>query len=262
MMGKLRRARTACRATAFALALALMLAFPKPDHAFLTELVVGGELAMQAVSLIGQALPQIMLVAANVLALVKTGQSIFDTFKRIGDTITPHKGPAPSPGSQPAAVPVSAAAQIPEIPLSGESKGSETQAVAASPSVSPEIRDAVGIVVDTYKAKMDLYMKIAGLSEDSPGKTDLADPYSSLVSANEQAVNSATTLLLEAVRDDKREFVEGYPAQIRALDAASRPALIPVLNHVLDKGRTFATLNGEAQGAFPKLQALHDELLE
>ncbi|MBI3894002.1 MAG: hypothetical protein HY303_20990 [Candidatus Wallbacteria bacterium] len=248
---------------ACALVMLFALSCARPGQAFLTELVVGGELAYSAVTLIGQALPQIALVATNLLALVKTGQAIGDTLKKIGKTLFGGgKGPAPSLGSaQPSPV-TSDVPQIPAIPMDSDAKKSEVATAAAAVEAAPsEIGMAIENVVDSYRQKLDLYNKLSGLPDGSPGRQQLAEPYSSLVNANEQAVSLAVTVVLDAVRDGNASLVNEFCESVKSLDGASRPAMIPVVNRVLEKGRTFATLQGEGDGLFPKIEALHTDLV-
>lgn len=266
MIAAMRRARTTSRAIAFSLVLALFVSFPRQNQAFLTELIVGGELAMSAVTLIGQALPQIALVAANVLTLVKTGQAIADTLKNIAKTLFPGKDganagpPPPSLGSAPASPPSSDAPGIPEIPMDSEAKGSETSLQAPAVPANGELKSAIDAVVDAYRKKNDLYLKLAGLPGGPKGRSPLADAYSSTVNAHEQAVSNASTLVLDAVREGNRDTLDSFAGLARHLEATDRAAVLPVINRVLDRGKPFATLNGESAASFDELTSLHGEL--
>lgn len=263
MMSCLRRARTTSRALAFALVLVMTMSFARPSHAILTELVVGVELGMSALSLLAQALPQITLVAANILTLVQTGQTIAETIKRIGQSLGGHhdednqQPPADSaPGTPPATGDV---AEIPTIPMDSGAKGSEIGAAAPLALENP-VLEAIALVVDTFQKRLDLYGKLSKLPDGPTGKDQLASAYSSLLSQNEQAVASTATLVLDAVHDGDQATVSKFVAGVEKLDAASRPALIPVLNRVIEQGRTFSLLNGEGEGLFPKLVSLHEKL--
>ncbi len=143
--------------------------------------------------------------------------------------------------------------------MDSEAKGSDiaTAAVVVTPS---ELGHAIEEVVETYHRKLDIYNKLSGLADGSLARNQLAEPYSSLVDSNEQSVAAATTLVMDAIRDANSVLVDEFCDSIRALDPASRPALIPVVNRVLEKGKPFAALNGEADGLFTKLEELHAEL--
>lgn len=263
MISWIRRARTTSRALAFALVLVMSMSFARPSQGMLTEIVVGVELGMSALSLLAQALPQITLVAANILTLVQTGQTIADTIKRIGQSFGGHHdegGQQPPAGGAPGTPPTTGdLAEIPTIPMDSAAKGSEIGASAPAAIENP-VLEAIALVVDTFRKRLDLYGKLSKLPDGPTGKDQFADAYSSLLNHNEQAVASTATLILDAVREGDQATIDKFVAAVEKLDGASRPALIPVLNRVIEQGRTFSLLNGEGEGLFPKLVSLHTKL--
>ncbi len=272
-MDLIRRAKKSTRALAFVMALFMFLTFSRPSQALLTELVVGAELGVTALSLLGQALPQITLVAANVVALAKSGETLAETVRNLIETILgkPASGEA-TPSSTEAAstrgekVTLASLMEPASPAKSSRTRGSELPGInrepvaPAKPLVDPEIRRAIEGVVNTYQKKLGVYGKLIQETKGSEVQETLGDNYSRAVSTNEEAVSKATTLLLDAASEGKAERVDAFSRLARKLEPGARPALIPVLNRVMLQGRTFAAMNGGSDELFAQLDSLHTEL--
>lgn len=270
LFSRLSRRSGLLRATAFAVVLCLMasLAVP-PAQALLTEIIVGGTMAAEAISIASAAVPQLTILAGSLLALAQTSEEIVGTLKRIARGIfgPPREDPPADPpgGGDEGDDNGGDGSGIPIIPA--ELPQTVPDPITPQKSDSPIAR-ALAEVVSAFESRIDLYAKLAGLDDGTPEREALKRDYVALVDRNELANQKASTMVLDALRDSETGLVEEFLSLAEELEGSARVAVVPVFESILDQGRKFQQLHaadedsaGEGSGElFSRIERLFDDL--
>lgn len=236
----------------------MLLTATAPARAGLTEIFVGATLLFQGLQVVGAFLPDVANLAMNILTLLQTGSQLANSLKGTFDQLGPVLGPGAArrgPPQKPMTlgdVPVIGGptpAPSPRLP-----EGPADQAVAGLPS---DIEGRVDGLVQSFTSKVALQGVVGQPTSAGP----LAVQYSASVSRYDQLRIQIQTQVLDAVSDADAATVDRFAAKVRRLQPADRLAVAPVLKTVVDQGRRFGTLHGNAgQDLLDRLASLKAEV--
>ena len=242
-------------------ALWLAMCSPASSQAFLTELVVGGSLAVELGGTLLAALPQIAVFTSSVLTLAQTSESIANTVGGILDVFTGSDGeeppPEPSNGSNQAANPKPELAPEPKPepksePSSGDEKAQDGQGLDS----------LIDSLVISFTRQISLLRQIQELPEGDPAREALGVGYGDLVSDSSEKIETIVTRILDGLKDHDEELVNGFIEKVEGMKENSRVALVPVLAQLVDRGKNFDALHAHSgsKELFQRLESLYEEL--
>lgn len=281
-----RRSPRKAKILALGVAFGLGASTPTSSHALLTELVVGGTVLFQVAGIVGEALPQLAALTQSLTAVVKSGEEVGSTVGRIVNILLPgskkkkkkDKAPAKAAGPRDAkprriSVPTLRALApaggdpdpFGEVPTLGAADPVEPIADDA-----PAAEDATGEAAtpaEGLDALFAAYLRQRGLEEQLAGAegeqaTMLQAGLEELSKQYELASEQLSEALRDAAARGETDAIAAVVELVRQAPEAVRPAVLPVIERLVGRGRRFGDLHGSGGGASPASKAAFQPLLE
>ena len=251
-----------------------------PTRAMITEVIVGGTLVLQTLSVLAELLPQINALAANVFDIFKTGKEVAGS---LGELLGPRKTPAggsassaqPSSGQSnsepvvidvPVILPFKPRPQEPETeepadeqPNDGnidtdDGVENDESTVNDGDQTLPEaMADQVGLLVRTWAQRSRLLEDLHLDSSEGDGNL----PVNATTSLYEALAEMLASDLVGAFESEDFSKLESFLALAEPLETPDLPALRPVLKSFVEACR-FKILHDSTRGDQPSYKRMED----
>lgn len=251
-------------------AFAIAFTSPTSSQAILPELIVGGSALLQIGSIVVSSLPQLVAVGTGVLTLMKQGEEIASTVKRIfgikddpkTDLAAKVETPTKSLSEGASRTPIRrldfGASESAGPVTMGERFSEESPLAETAELPSGDLAGLVDGVVQAFYQRMGLEDALRALPEASPERESLQAGYEELESNFENRLSALTNMVVDAAAAGELDKVRGFIEHVNGLEAAGQVAIAPVFAIVLEQGRRFQSLHG-GEGDSARAFALLEE---